>query len=58
MGCEYCSSGLGKKCDGPEGLDDIECGCNCDCHKCPECYQTDCESIGGNEPCEIDKGDE
>ncbi len=34
MGCRWCSSGLGELCQGPLGLDDVEVGCDCDCHKC------------------------
>lgn len=32
MGCTYCTSGLGKACQGPNGLDDLEAACTCECH--------------------------
>lgn len=32
MGCKYCSSGLGLLCNGPDGLDDLEAACDCECH--------------------------
>jgi len=31
MGCKYCNSGLGLKCDGES--DDIHASCTCDCHE-------------------------
>lgn len=54
MGCKWCTSGLGRTCQGPNGIDDLECGCDCDCHKCPDCFSPFCENIGGDEPCECD----
>jgi hypothetical protein len=51
LGCEWCSSGFGKNCNGPLGLDDIEVGCDCDCHKCPDCGSAYCETMGGPDPC-------
>lgn len=51
MGCQWCSSGLGANCAGPLGLDDLEVGCDCDCHKCPECGSAYCECMGGADPC-------
>jgi hypothetical protein len=32
MGCKYCTSGLGLVCEGPNGLDDLEAACTCECH--------------------------
>ncbi len=32
MGCRYCTSGLGLLCNGPNGLDDLEAACTCECH--------------------------
>lgn len=32
MGCKHCTSGLGKACQGPDGLDDLEAACTCECH--------------------------
>lgn len=52
MGCQYCTSGLGVNCQGPLGLDDIEVGCDCDCHCCPDCGSAYCVNMGGRDPCE------
>jgi hypothetical protein len=56
MGCKWCTSGLGRKCEGPLGLDDLECGCQCQCHVCPDCFSAYCVNVGGPDPCE--DGDE
>lgn len=32
MGCKWCTSGLGRKCEGLEGGDDIHASCTCECH--------------------------
>ena len=52
MGCKWCSSGLGRNCEGPLGMDDIECGCDCDCHRCDDCNSTFCETMGGPDECD------
>lgn len=52
MGCKWCTSGLGRRCHGPLGLDDLEAGCDCTCHECSECGNTHCENVGGDEPCD------
>lgn len=52
MGCEYCSSGLGRNCHGPLGLDDLEASCGCTCHECWECNSAYCQKVGGPDPCE------
>jgi len=51
MGCKWCSSGTGVACDGPLSCDDLEAGCDCDCHRCPECGSAYCVSMGGDEEC-------
>ena len=53
MGCEFCTSGLGVSCDGPLGFDDLEVGCDCDCHRCDICGSAYCVSMGGNDPCAV-----
>ena len=57
MGCKWCTSGLGRKCHGPNGIDDLECGCECDCHKCPDCGSAYCINVGGEDECDCDDGD-
>ena len=32
MGCKYCTSGLARMCQGPNGIDDLEAACTCECH--------------------------
>ena len=39
MGCKWCT--LGRACEGPNGLDDLEVACNCQCHACPDCGNID-----------------
>ncbi len=51
MGCKWCSSGLGRHCDGPLGMDDLEVSCDCQCHECPDCHSAYCETMGGDEEC-------
>lgn len=51
MGCRWCTSGLGKRCRGPRGMDDLEVGCICDCHECLDCGSAYCINAGGDEPC-------
>lgn len=52
MGCKYCASGLGEACQGPLGMDDLEVGCDCDCHHCPDCGSAYCEKMGGHDKCQ------
>ena len=52
MGCEYCTSGLGRACEGLLGLDDLEVACDCTCHKCPLCGSAYCENVGGPDRCD------
>lgn len=52
MGCKWCSSGLGRNCAGPIGMDDLEVGCNCECHVCDDCGSAYCINAGGIEFCE------
>ena len=52
MGCEFCTSGLGDECRGPLGIDGLEVGCDCDCHRCYACDSPYCETVGGDEECE------
>jgi len=58
MGCKYCPSGLGVHCAGPLGIDDIEVGCDCECHKCEECGSAYCYKVGGPDECSADYEDE
>ena len=58
MGCSCCPSGLGENCEGPLGMDDVECGCDCDCHKCFDCGSACCEKAGVPNPCEVDEDNE
>ena len=58
MGCQYCTSGLGKGCQGPRGLDDVEIGCDCDCHRCEECGSAFCYKMGGPDNCTASDSDE
>ena len=51
MGCKYCQSGFGLNCAGPLGFDDIEVGCDCDCHKCERCGSAYCKTMGGPDEC-------
>lgn len=39
MGCQYCTSGLGSACQGPDGIDALEASCACACHgeACASC---------------------
>lgn len=57
MGCKWCTSGLGRLCEGPLGLDDIEVGCDCDCHRCEICGSAYCVNMGGRDPCDIEEED-
>lgn len=52
MGCRHCTSGLGLNCEGPLGLDDLEVGCDCDCHRCDICGSAYCVNMGGSDPCD------
>lgn len=52
MGCKWCTSGLGRACHGPLGIDDLEVGCQCSCHECPDCMSAYCVNVGGDEPCD------
>ena len=54
MGCEYCTTGLGRACEGPLGLDDLEVACDCSCHDCLDCGSAYCWKVGGPDPCEAD----
>ena len=54
MGCKYCTSGLGKDCYGPLGLDDLEVNCHCSCHECNDCSSAYCEYAGGHIPCKAE----
>lgn len=51
MGCSRCPSGLGLNCDGPLGLDDLEVGCDCECHCCEACGSPYCVDVGGDDEC-------
>ena len=51
MGCKWCPSGLGRNCHGPLGIDDLEVGCDCECHECPDCNSAYCVNVGGREAC-------
>ena len=53
MGCKDCTSGLGVNCQGPLGLDDLEVGCDCDCHRCEICNSAYCVNMGGTDPCDV-----
>ena len=37
MGCTFCTSGTGEKCDGPLSTDEVEASCGCQCHECDAC---------------------
>ncbi len=52
MGCKFCTSGLGRRCDGPLGIDDLEVGCDCMCHKCDTCNSAHCVNVGGPDACD------
>lgn len=54
MGCKWCSSGLGRNCVGPLGLDDLEVSCSCSCHECDDCGSAYCECVGGPDPCDTE----
>ena len=58
MGCKTCGSGLGRDCHGPLGVDDLEVGCDCDCHECPDCGSAYCITMGGEDACETDADDD
>lgn len=58
MGCKWCTSGLGRKCAGPHGIDDLEVGCECACHVCVLCENTNCVNIGGDEECDRGRDDD
>lgn len=57
MGCKWCTSGLGRRCEGPNGIDDLEVGCDCMCHQCDDCGSAHCENVGGSYPCDDGRED-
>ena len=38
-------------CSGPLGMDDLEVGCDCQCHECPDCHSAYCRKVGGPDRC-------
>ena len=62
MGCKYCTSGLGRMCQGPNGIDDLEAACTCECHaenrlefqeeeEMSELYEYERYGYDGDRPC-------
>lgn len=58
MGCKRCTSGLGRSCGGPLGIDDLSASCHCTCHECSECNSAYCQNVGGSEPCRSEENDD
>src|SRR3990167_3531920 len=55
MGCTFCTSGTGEKCDGPLSTDEVEASCGCQCHECDACGSAYCDAVGGDETCSAEE---